>query len=134
MQNHTFEMSAQMRACGTEHKARDCKALSSSHPQTMVHMHLLSPFGILLQRTSSPLSYIQRRLNPVITFARTKGTMNRYNRPRRNCRRVRLSAAAVKYCPLRSSTSRFLRCRGKGGALPPVLCLAVCFVRAIAWI
>ena len=99
----------------------------------MVHMHLLSLFGILLQRTSFPLSYIQRRLNPVITFARTKGTMNRYNRPRRNCRRVRLSAAAVKYCPLRSSTSRFLRCRGKGGVLPPVLSLAVC-VRTIAWI
>ena len=133
MQNHTFEMSAQMRACGTEHKARDCKALSSSHPQTMVHMHLLSLFGILLQRTSFPLSYIQRRLNPVITFARTKGTMNRYNRPRRNCRRVRLSAAGVKYCPLRSSTSRFLRCGGVG-SLPPVLSLAVCFVRAIAWI
>ena len=133
MQNHTFEMSAQMRACGTEHKARDCKALSSSHPQTMVHMHLLSPFGILLQGTSFPLLYIQRR-DPVINFARKKGTMNRYNRPTRNCLRVRLSAAAVKYCPLRSSTSRFLRCRGKGGGLPPVLSLAVCFVRAIAWI
>ena len=51
----------------------------------------------------------------------------------RTHRRVRLSAAAVKYCPLRSSTSRFLRCRG-GGALPPVLSLAVCFVRTIAWI
>ena len=96
----------------------------------MVHMHLLSLFGILLQRTSFPLSYIQRRLNPVITFARTKGTMNRYNRPRRNCRRVRLSAAGVKYCPLRSSTSRYL---GDGNMLP-VLSLAVCFVRAIAWI
>ena len=134
MQNHTFEMSAQMRACGTEHKARDCKALSSRHPQTMVHMHLLSLFGILLQRTSFPLSYIQRRLNPVITFARTKGTMNRYNRPRRNCRRVRLSAAAVKYCPLRSSTSRFLRCRSVGGGLPPVLSLACGLYRGIAWI
>ena len=80
MQNHTFEMSAQMRACGTEHKARDCKALSSSHPQTMVHMHLLSPFGILLQGTSFPLLYIQRR-DPVTNFARKKGAMNRCNRP-----------------------------------------------------
>ena len=50
----------------------------------MVHVHLLSPFGILLQRTSSPLSYIQRRLNPVIYFVRKKGTMSRYNRPTRN--------------------------------------------------
>ena len=137
MQNHTFEMSAQMRACGTEHKARDCKALSSSHPQAMVHIYalffiLLSPFGILLQGTSFPLLYIQPfARNSVIAFARKKGNMNRYNRPRRNCRRVRLSAAAAKYCPLRSSTSRFLRCGGVGG---PVLSLAVCFVRAIAWI
>ena len=97
----------------------------------MVHMHLLSPFGIFLQPTSFPLSYIQRRLNPVINFARKKGTMSRYNRPRRSCRRVRLSAAGVKYYPVRSSTSRFLRCGGVGG---PVLSLAVCFVRAIAWI
>ena len=35
----------------------------------MVHMHLLSPFGILLQGTSSPLLYIQRR-DPVVNFAR----------------------------------------------------------------
>ena len=34
--------------------------------------------------------------------ARKKGTMNRYSRPTRNCLRVRLSAAGVKYCPLRS--------------------------------
>ena len=33
----------------------------------MVHMHLLSPFGILLQRTSFPLLYIQRR-DPVINL------------------------------------------------------------------
>ena len=95
------------------------------------HMHLLSPFGILLQRTSFPLLYIQRRLDPVINFARKKGTMNRYNRPRRNCRRVRLSAAGVKYCPLRSSTSRFLRCGGVGR---PVLSLACGLYRGIAWI
>ena len=97
----------------------------------MVHMHLLSPFGILLlQGTSFPLLYIQRR-DPVINFARKKGAMNRYNRPTRNCRRVRLSAAGVKYCPLRSSTSRFLRCGGIGS---PVLSLACSLYRGIAWI